>query len=350
MAMHAVICIMNTDTVRGFPPEAAHNGEHPPMLIHLEQVCSSPAIYKLYIPLTGNALKNLNCYVLTDHGESLVIDTGFRNEECRTALMGGLKELGVSPEHTKLFLTHLHSDHCGLAEYFDYPDTTIYMGEAEYKRLQGIIANISAKATWDSNAMLMAEGFPEEDLRTATETNPARIFMSSRPFPVTFVHGGDILQVGGVKLEVLSVPGHTPDQMILYLPEQKILFSGDHVLFDITPNITCWPGVRDPLGDYLKSLDKILTYEIETVFPGHRNLSDKTLPQRIQEIKRHHKRRLSEVREVLRAHPGANAYEVASHLTWSLHGATWETAPKSQQWFAVGETIAHLNHLRASDK
>ena len=174
MAMHAVICIMNTDTVRGFPPEAAHNGEHPPMLIHLEQVCSSPAIYKLYIPLTGNALKNLNCYVLTDHGESLVIDTGFRNEECRTALMGGLKELGVSPEHTKLFLTHLHSDHCGLAEYFDYPDTTIYMGEAEYKRLQGIIANISANATWDSNAMLMAEGFPEEDLRTLVAVHGGR--------------------------------------------------------------------------------------------------------------------------------------------------------------------------------
>jgi len=85
---------------------------------------------------------------------------------------------------------------------------------------------------------------------------------------------------------------------------------------------------------------------VKTVFPGHRNLSNKTLEQRVQEIKDHHERRLNEVRAILKKYPEANAYEVASHLTWSLHGATWETAPKSQLWFAVGETIAHMDYLR----
>ena len=318
-------------------------------LIQIEQVYESPAIYKLYIPLTGNALKNLNCYVLIDGGESLVIDTGFRNGECRAALMGGLAQLGVSPEHTRLFITHLHSDHCGMAEYFDYPDTTIYMGGPEYEYLLYTLECIADSSMYSFSAPLLAEGFPEEDLYAASANNPARIFMSSRAFPVTKVYDGDMLRIGSVKVEVVSVPGHTPGQMILYLPGQKILFSGDHVLFDITPNITCWAGVHNPLGQYLRSLDKILTYDIETVFPGHRNLSNKTLSQRIQEIKNHHERRLNEVRAVLREHPSANAYEVASHLTWSLHGAMWETAPKSQQWFAVGETIAHLEYLRGLD-
>ena len=315
-------------------------------LIRIEKVYGSPSIYKLYIPLTGNALKNLNCYVLIDGGESLVIDTGFRNSECKAALMGGLAKLGVSPAHTKLFVTHLHSDHCGMAEYFDYPDTTIYMGGREYDYLLYVLECIPDSSMHRFSAPQLAGGFPEEYLRAASESNPARIFMSSRAFPVTKVRDGDELRVGSVRLEAVSVPGHTPGQMILYLPEEKILFSADHVLFDITPNITCWSGIHDPLGQYLKSLDKILAYDIKTVFPGHRGLSNKTLEQRVHEIRDHHERRLNEIREVLREHPDANAYEVASHLTWSLHGATWETAPKSQQWFAVGETIAHMDHLR----
>ena len=96
-----------------------------------ELIYSNPEIYRINVPLTGNPLKNLNCYVIKDGGESAVIDTGFRMEECRRALMDGLHEIGVSPEHTKLLITHLHSDHIGLAASFDYPDTTIYMGETE---------------------------------------------------------------------------------------------------------------------------------------------------------------------------------------------------------------------------
>jgi glyoxylase-like metal-dependent hydrolase (beta-lactamase superfamily II) len=220
------------------------------------------------------------------------------------------------------------------------------MGGPEYEYLLYTLECIPDSSMHRFSAPQLAGGFPEEFLRPASENNPARIFMSSRAFPVTKVSDGDELRVGSVKLEVVSVPGHTPGQMILYIPEEKILFSADHVLFDITPNITCWSGVRDPLGQYLKSLDKILTYDVKTVFPGHRSLSNKTLEQRVQEIKEHHERRLNEVRAVLREHPGANAYEVASRLTWSLHGATWETAPKSQLWFAVGETIAHMDYLR----
>ncbi len=55
----------------------------------VELICRSPDIYKIDVPLTGNPLKNLNCYVIKDGGESAVIDTGFRTEECWQALKGG---------------------------------------------------------------------------------------------------------------------------------------------------------------------------------------------------------------------------------------------------------------------
>ena len=72
-----------------------------------ELIYSNPEIYRINVPLTGNPLKNLNCYVIKDGGESAVIDTGFRMEECHRALMDGLHEIGVSPEHTKLLITHI---------------------------------------------------------------------------------------------------------------------------------------------------------------------------------------------------------------------------------------------------
>ena len=65
---------------------------------------------------------------------------------------------------------------------------------------------------------------------------------------------GDQLELAGFSIRVFHTPGHTPGHMVLYLPEQQLLFSGDHVLFDISPNITSWPEVEDSLGDYLESL------------------------------------------------------------------------------------------------
>ena len=123
------------------------------------------------------------------------------------------------------------------------------------------------------------------------------------------------------------------------------MFLGDHVLFDITPNITVWPGVEHSLSTYLTNLHRLLGYEIKTAYPAHRGLSDKMLQQRVEEITKHHSVRLQEILDVVKAHPGCSGYEIASQLTWSLHGETWETAPKRQTWFAVGETMAHIEYL-----
>ncbi|MCI8684549.1 MAG: MBL fold metallo-hydrolase [Lachnospiraceae bacterium] len=306
-----------------------------------EQVFQHPDIYRIDIPLTGNPLKNLNCYVIMDGGESLVIDTGFRNEECLQVLMEGLEELGISPEHTRLFVTHLHSDHSGLAQYFDYPDTCIYMGKTEHRYLQKLMSGAIRQLR---DLMYLAEGYPPEKYYEAENKNPAKIYMPNREFAVTELQDGDEILVGSVKVTALEMPGHTPGLMCCYLEKEKIMFTSDHVLFDITPNITNWPEMENPLGCYLKNLDRILEYEVKTAFPAHRNLSDKTLRQRVEEIKLHHKKRLEEILEIIKKQPGG-AYEIAAGLTWSLRGKSWEQAPEKQKWFAVGETLSHLEYL-----
>ena len=68
-------------------------------------------IYRIGIPLPGNPLKELNSYFIRGEESDLLIDTGFRKEECRAALKAGLEELGADIERLDVLLTHLHSDH-----------------------------------------------------------------------------------------------------------------------------------------------------------------------------------------------------------------------------------------------
>ena len=81
----------------------------------LTKIYENPAVYRVDVPLPDNPLKNLNCYVVQDSGETLIIDTGFNRKECLDALLEGLAELDADWEKTNLFLTHLHADHTGLA-------------------------------------------------------------------------------------------------------------------------------------------------------------------------------------------------------------------------------------------
>ncbi len=308
----------------------------------IEIIHDTPAIYKVSVPLPGTALKNLNCYIVKSGDESVIIDTGFNLDECRKILMDALEKLAISPEHTNLFITHLHSDHMGLAEYFDYPGTSIYMSETEYQYYR---LHIHGEYWELQDKIFLDGGMPEEELTQSKLENPAIIYAPKKEFPVHLLKDKERIRIGELTFEAIEVCGHTPGQMCFYLEEEKTMFLGDHVLFDITPNIVTWPLVDSCLRKYLNNLDRIAGYDIQTALPGHRNLSDKTVYMRIGEIKEHHRRRLSQVESVVKEHPGLNTYEVAAQLTWSLRGKKWEDAPKQQKWFAMGEAMAHLEYL-----
>jgi glyoxylase-like metal-dependent hydrolase (beta-lactamase superfamily II) len=139
------------------------------------------------------------------------------------------------------------------------------------------------------------------------------------------------------------MPGHSTGHICLYEPDHKFLFSGDHILDDITPNITPWPGIADSLGLYLQSLDKVEAMDIDTVLPGHRSVMY-NYRQRIKEIRHHHQVRLDEILSILAGHPG-NAYQVAGQMKWDLSYESWDEFPGFQKWFATGEAMAHLEHL-----
>ena len=85
-------------------------------------------IYRLGVTLPQNPLRELNSYLIRGGERDLLIDTGFRRPECREALMAGITEAGSSTSRIDVLLTHLHSDHTGLAREAAAPDGRIITG------------------------------------------------------------------------------------------------------------------------------------------------------------------------------------------------------------------------------
>lgn len=308
----------------------------------VELICKYPEIYKVPVELKGNALRVLNSYVLRSEGQTLVIDTGFNTQDCRKSFLDGLSELGVQPKEASLYLTHLHADHVGLAGFFEGGNGTIYMGKKDYEYLTYILE----ENYWnEQDAGYIREGFPKEELDLQKGDNPARNLSVSKLFPAVLLNQGDTFKIGKVTLECIEVPGHTPGNTCLYIPESKIMFLGDHILYDITPNIMEWPGINNSLGLYLDSLEKIKRYKVDLALPAHRGGNEQNLYERIDQIIEHHGKRLEEIKNILNKNGKLTAYETAARMKWSLHGKTWDTAPKQQKWFATGEARAHLKFL-----
>ncbi|NME36574.1 MULTISPECIES: MBL fold metallo-hydrolase [Fusobacterium] len=312
----------------------------------VELIYENPKIYRIFVPLPENPLKLLNSYVIITENRNLIIDTGFKREECLKALLGGLKELKLELEKTDIFLTHLHSDHCGLINKLTTDNNKVYMSEIDYDYLIGNLIGDNWKKIEER---FKEEGFPNDIAFRLKESNHAKRFAPDKIFEVIKLKNEDKIQIGDTELIGIHTPGHTPGHMCLYIPKEKILFSGDHVLFDITPNITSWLEKKDSLGDYIESLKKIKKLDIKTTFPGHREIGI-SIYDRIDSILNHHKERLEELLEVLSKKDSQTAYEIASQMTWNTRGKGWNEFPDNQKWFATGETMSHLDYLYCRNK
>ncbi len=296
-----------------------------------------PGLYKIELPLPKNPLKSVNCYVIKGADRNLIIDTGMNRPECKEVMMPALQKLEVDLNRTDLFVTHLHADHFGLTGDLATDSSVCYFGDVETRIVKG-------PRHWaDLLDYYTANGFPLQVLKESMAKHPGYLYSPSRLVDITEVRDGQVIEVGGYALRCVETPGHSPGHMCLYDESKKILFSGDHILFDITPNIAHWPEMGDALGSYLESLEKTDTLEVELVLPAHRS-SWHEHRKRIQELKEHHRVRLEEAVAALKE-GDKTAYQVAPHITWKIEAKEWKDFPIVQQWFAMGETIAHLVYL-----
>ena len=298
-----------------------------------------PSLYKIEVPLPGSPLKATNSYVIKGTERSLIVDTGWNREDCMEVLVSGLKECGVDLQRADFFITHMHADHSGLVSTLAAEGARIYFGRADAE-----IMRFTTPEHWEKLVDFARKcGFPREELDKAIQSHPGRRYSPNDFLNFCVLKDGDTIDIGDYLFECIETPGHTPGHICLYEPGKKVFICGDHILFDITPNITLSSEGRNPLKEYLMSLDKVYDFEVELVLPGHRSTFTNQ-KARIRELKQHHQTRLEEVISSL-AKGKQNAFQVASQMTWDIGYKSWDLFPPAQKLFAFGEALAHLKYL-----
>jgi glyoxylase-like metal-dependent hydrolase (beta-lactamase superfamily II) len=86
------------------------------------------------------------------------------------------------------------------------------------------------------------------------------------PAPPTMVlDGGEILDLGNRRFEVLHYPGHSPGSIALWESESGVLFSGD-VVYDGELSDKLYHSDR---GEYERSLERLREIPVQIVHGGH---------------------------------------------------------------------------------
>ncbi|MEE3392191.1 MAG: MBL fold metallo-hydrolase [Lachnospiraceae bacterium] len=193
--------------------------------------------YRLLFTVVGPIATN--CYFLTheasDSDNTIIVDPGFDADTIiEFVLKHGLKPAAV-------LITHGHADHISAAnEVKEYFNIDIYAPEAESKTLSSVDLNMS-------------------DL------------LFHEPVSVTADHwlkDREDTVICGFKIHCIHTPGHTPGGMCYYLPEEKILFSGDTLFRGSCGRTDFINGSTSDIIDSLK--DKLFKLPTDTkVYPGH---------------------------------------------------------------------------------
>jgi glyoxylase-like metal-dependent hydrolase (beta-lactamase superfamily II) len=80
---------------------------------------------------------------------------------------------------------------------------------------------------------------------------------------------GEIIDCGDFALRAVHTPGHASNHLCYLLVEDRLLFTGDHIMQGSTVVITPPDG---DMGAYLRSLEKLLTLDLACIAPGHGHL------------------------------------------------------------------------------
>lgn len=321
---------------------------------HHEKICDDPPIYLIQVPYSGGMpIGYTNAYLVACGERNLLVDTGVSHESSYEVLRSALEDLQVDRARTDVFLTHFHIDHLGLAAAIARRDARVYLSARDEELFRRRGAR-SYRGT--VKARLACEGFPADELDELERTDASLIPRVEWPMPERFVNlaDGDEVRYGGYRMRAVSTPGHTPGHQCLYLPDQGIMFYGDHVLMTSSPNMAPFPDEADSLDDYLRSLDKVAQLPVTFACMGHGSVDPRrqaeAMPERIAWLREHHRQRLDEILARIAERPGMAGTELAQSITWNIPHGAWEEIPIIQRWIIVCETLAHLDHLRGEGR
>ena len=213
-------------------------------------------------------------------GRSLMIDTGFRQEDCHRKLQAALAALEIPVDQLDIFLTHRHHDHSGLAGTFAREGAHIFMNPAEERHPYDCLAyRVSEESLQAQKTVLRSTGITPERTPYAWEAfmkvservqHHGEWVLAILGFPYTALHSGDVFDYGDYHFTTYPLKGHTYGQMGLMDHEKKILFVADQLIHGVSPIVATTYADEHLLEGMFASLRDIKEhYGDWTIIPAH---------------------------------------------------------------------------------
>lgn len=298
-----------------------------------------PGVLWLRMPLPF-ALDHINLWALADGKGWTLVDCGLATDTTREMwswlLAGPLAGRPVQ----RVIVTHCHPDHIGLAAWLcERFQLEPWMTKSEYLHAHVVYHRIAGTDHDTLRSWFERHGLDGSQLDAlAAREDHYRRGVPALPGAFRSIRHGEHLAVGDHAWRVIVGRGHSPEHAALYCEKLGVLIAGDMLLPRISTNVSVWPTEPDgdPLGEFLASLGLFEELPAGTwVLPSH-GTPFRGIAPRIEELRRHHQARLDKLMDVC-GRPRSAAEVLPDLFQRKLDG--------HQIVFAMGETIAHLNHL-----
>ncbi|NLA74443.1 MAG: MBL fold metallo-hydrolase, partial [Deltaproteobacteria bacterium] len=267
----------------------------------------------LPIPIPFNEVPFLltaNIYALGKE-EITLIDAGPDIPGALQFIMNTFKRGGLTFNNiSRIILTHGHMDHFGLVsdirKELDHPVEVYIHPEGIWRISSDFLKN----EIWadELDQLQQMAGIPDDDLNIMKK-GIRRYYSIAMPVDdLSEMHDGQMFYGDGYSLKVVFTPGHDPGLCCLYEPEQKILFSSDHIIKNLTPKPILAIS-RERLIDkdyrglvyYLSSLDRVSEIDVQYLFPGHGEYIDNMMPL-INRYRLDYRERMEQVWRAVKKH------------------------------------------------
>ncbi|MBC8641256.1 MBL fold metallo-hydrolase [Caballeronia sp. EK] len=303
----------------------------------------APSVHWLRLPLPV-ALAHINAWAIEDGEGWAIVDTGLCLPDSasvwETLLAGPLKGRPV----TRVFVTHLHADHVGMAGWLTQRfDCALWMTRTEYWTCRANVADVARAVPRDGVRFYRRAGWDEKAIDDY-RGRPGWFGRMIHAMPDSFVRleDGATISIGDHEWQVVVGRGHTPEHACLYCPRLNVLISGDQVLPRISSNVSVNPSEpdADPLGDWLASIEKIRADVPASVLvlPSH-NTPFLGLHERLERLAQGVHRGLERLRECL------SERRRAVDTFGVLFGGAIDIQDPTTRTLATGEALAYLNYL-----
>jgi len=290
---------------------------------------------KLHLPFR---LNHVNCYAVKGNKGWWLVDAGLGDLSTILAWKQFFLEHEILPTDIKgIYLTHFHPDHYGCSGWLqNYSGAKVYIGEIDAKRLNHYSKNEESSSK-ELGIFYENNGMPQELVNAVMDSDVKLIHFMQPRARLTTLKDNEMVKLGDYEYQVILTPGHSDGHICFYNMEYGVIFAGDHLLHEISPNISLMPqpgADPNPLRSFLISLNYIRHFNCKLALPAH-GMPFSDIKERISKLEAHHKERLEVIKNC--AGNGANAYQVCSQVfrqDISIH----------ELRFAMGETLAHLSY------